>query len=102
MGEAHGRAAWARTSSLMALIANCHRDPKKGRAFKPSDFDPYTQHERERIVSRGAGRVAGHKLKVADIKHLFDRRGRGQYKDRVAEAMKTRQEKQRKDTPDGG
>jgi hypothetical protein len=25
----------------MALIANCHRDPKKSRALKPSDFDPY-------------------------------------------------------------
>ena len=26
---------------LCALIGNAHRDPKKGRAFKPSDFDPF-------------------------------------------------------------
>jgi len=26
------------TASLMALIANCHRDPKKGQSFKPEDF----------------------------------------------------------------
>jgi len=25
----------------MALVANIHRDPKKGKAFKPSDFNPY-------------------------------------------------------------
>ena len=25
----------------MALIANCNRDPKKTKAFKPSDFNPY-------------------------------------------------------------
>ena len=26
---------------LCALIGNAHRDPKKGRAFRPGDFDPY-------------------------------------------------------------
>jgi len=25
---------------MMALVANVNRDPKKTRAFKPSDFDP--------------------------------------------------------------
>jgi hypothetical protein len=41
MAEAHHRQAWAHTSSLMALIANCHRDPKRGRALRPEDFfDP--------------------------------------------------------------
>lgn len=34
---------WARTSSVMALIANAHRDPKKSRAYKPSDFDPFSK-----------------------------------------------------------
>ena len=32
--------AWSRTSSLMALLANCHRDPAKTQAYKPGDFDP--------------------------------------------------------------
>jgi len=30
-------------SALMALLANCHRDPKKTRAFKPADFDPFAK-----------------------------------------------------------
>lgn len=33
----------------MALIANAHRDPKKTRAFKPSDFDPFARRTSERI-----------------------------------------------------
>lgn len=40
MAEARQRDEWARTSSLMTLIANVHRNHKKTRAFKPSDFDP--------------------------------------------------------------
>lgn len=41
MSEARERSDWARASALMALIANAHRDPRKGRAFKPGDFDPF-------------------------------------------------------------
>ena len=42
MAEARRRDAWERTAALMALLANCHRDPKKTPAFKVSDFDPFT------------------------------------------------------------
>jgi hypothetical protein len=38
MASARNRAEWQRTATLMALIANCHRDPKKTRAFAPEDF----------------------------------------------------------------
>ena len=41
MAEGHGRDEWGRLSVLLALTANCHRDPKKGRPLKPSDYDPY-------------------------------------------------------------
>ena len=41
MAEARGRDAWGRTSTVLALLANIHRDPKKGRALRPSDFNPY-------------------------------------------------------------
>jgi len=41
MAEARGREAWNHTSAVMALLANIHRDPKKHRAFRPSDFNPY-------------------------------------------------------------
>jgi len=42
MAEARGRESWAHTSALLALIANVNRDPKKTRAYRPSDFDPYS------------------------------------------------------------
>ncbi len=46
MAEGRARDEWARMSSLMALIANAHRDPKKTRAFRPRDFDPFAKrHE---------------------------------------------------------
>lgn len=45
MAEARQREEWVRTASLMALVANAHRDPKKGRPFRPADFDPF-QHPR--------------------------------------------------------
>ena len=41
MAEARGRANWAHTSTVLALLANANRDPKKTRAFRPSDFDPF-------------------------------------------------------------
>ncbi len=50
MAEGHGRDAWERTALLAALMANTHRDPKKGRAFKPGDFNPYGRERDEVIV----------------------------------------------------
>jgi hypothetical protein len=41
MAEARGRANWAHTSTVLALLANVNRDPKRTRAFKPSDFNPF-------------------------------------------------------------
>lgn len=40
MARAATRERWARASSVMALLANIHRDPKKHAPFAPSDFDP--------------------------------------------------------------
>lgn len=42
---------WGRTSSVMALLANCHRDPKRSRAFRPKDFDPFTARGKPPKVS---------------------------------------------------
>jgi len=47
MAEGHGRDEWGRMSVLCALIGNAHRDPKKGRAFKPCDFDPFSNGGRD-------------------------------------------------------
>jgi len=41
MAEGHGRDEWSRWSVLLALTANCHRDPSKGQPLKPGDFDPF-------------------------------------------------------------
>ncbi|MBA3935835.1 MAG: hypothetical protein H0X38_00060 [Planctomycetes bacterium] len=38
---------WNHTATLMALIANCHRDPKRHRAYTPADFHP--DHARESV-----------------------------------------------------
>ena len=43
MAEARSRDAWAHTSTVLAMIANANRDPKRTRAFRPGDFDPYSQ-----------------------------------------------------------
>jgi len=46
MAEGRQRHDWSQTASLMALIANTNRDPKKHRPFKPSDFDPFAVKKR--------------------------------------------------------
>lgn len=42
MADAASRDRWNHTASLLALISNCHRDPKKSRATRPRDFHPHT------------------------------------------------------------
>lgn len=41
MATGHDKARWRHTSAVLALLANCHRDPKSGRTFEPHDFDPH-------------------------------------------------------------
>lgn len=42
MAEARCRERWSHTSVVLALLANCHRDPrKKPTPYKPADFNPY-------------------------------------------------------------
>jgi hypothetical protein len=46
MADSASRERWQHTSALMALLANCHRDPKKTRPFRPKDFHPWERSER--------------------------------------------------------
>lgn len=46
MAEGRGRDEWGRMSSLLALVANVNRDPKRTSAFKPADFNPYESGRR--------------------------------------------------------
>ena len=41
MVEGRGKFEWSQTASLMALAVNLMRDPKKGKAVSPSDFNPF-------------------------------------------------------------
>ncbi len=53
MAEARVREAWSRTSSIMALMANCHR-PRKSKLFRPSDFNPMgLKHRSEKLPRVG-------------------------------------------------
>ena len=65
MAEARTRHDWSQTSSLLALIANAHRDPKKAKPFKPSDFDPTTG--RHQAVDEGPLPTVG----VETLKQVF-------------------------------
>lgn len=54
MAEGRGKAAWAQTSAILSFIVNAHRDPKKGRASKPSDFNPYEQGSKAGAIRIGS------------------------------------------------
>lgn len=53
MADGRAKFMWGIASSQMALLANLNRDPKKGKPFKPSDFNPFTPAP-PKIVLRGA------------------------------------------------
>ena len=65
MAEARGRWSWAQVSSVLSLVANVNRDPKKHRAFKPRDFNPYERRRTEGIPLTAANM---HLLKKAFVK----------------------------------
>ena len=52
MAEARAAMEWTHTSAVLAMLANCHRDPKKSRAFTPSDFNPLEARRRKRVLGR--------------------------------------------------
>ena len=53
MADGRRRHDWSIASSMMALQANCHRDAKKRSvAYKPSDFDPFTEVVRQTVTVR--------------------------------------------------
>jgi len=55
MVEACQRERWDRTSTLMALIGNCHRNPDKTPIpILPSDFNPFIDSTpKEKIENLG-------------------------------------------------
>jgi len=50
MAEGHNENVWMLASAVMALLANCHRDPKKP-VFTPEQFNPTVQRtERTDVI----------------------------------------------------
>ncbi len=41
MALARTQSEWDRTAAQMALVANCHRDPRKHGPFCAKDFHPF-------------------------------------------------------------
>ena len=51
MARGRQRDQWSRMSSLLAMLANIHRDPKKGREYAASDFDPTYEKPPRRVAT---------------------------------------------------
>ena len=66
MAEAKAKDNWAHTSAMLAMTANVNRDPKKDRAFKPADFDPY--------AGRAKSGVRITKSNIGILKQVFVRK----------------------------
>ena len=49
MAEGRSRERWNHTAAVLAMQANCHRDPKKRRRpFTPGDFLPREERPKEK------------------------------------------------------
>ncbi len=53
MAEAKSKDNWQHTSSVLALLANINRDPKKQKAFTPDDFNPYRKSPEKKTILKG-------------------------------------------------
>ncbi len=61
MGEARSQILWNHTSSVLAMLANIHRDTKRPKVYHPSDFNP---HAKKRIQRRTM-------VGIQALKHVF-------------------------------
>ena len=66
MDEARGRQMWAHTSTVLAMMANINRNPKKSRAMRPADFNPYGKSD-----GRGGYRIPIRADNIAVLKRLL-------------------------------
>jgi hypothetical protein len=67
MAEARAKERWSHTGSILCLLANLHRDPKKHRPFKPGDFSPFQTKARPAVKDTATG--------FRIMKHLFVDKG---------------------------
>lgn len=66
MSEGHRQDTWSRAASLMALLANCHRDAKRRREpYLPTDFLPADVQPRPKQESTEA------KIPLSALRDIF-------------------------------
>ena len=46
MLDGRQRHDWSIAATVMSVMANLHRDPKRSRRLNPTDFDPFAKHRR--------------------------------------------------------
>ena len=67
MADGRQRDAWNHTAALMALTANCHRDPKqRSTPFEPNDFHPMPSTVRRKPIT---------KVSIGALKGMFTGEG---------------------------
>ena len=73
MAEGRSRALWGHTSSVLAMLVNVHRDPK--RPCSPKQFNPYEVRKRSRARKRERHAITVSQL-ADEIMTLADRNGK--------------------------
>ncbi len=68
MAEGRSAFAWNHTSSVLALIANVNRDPKKTRAFTPAHFNPHDARHTRRKQGISVARLTREIMAIAEAK----------------------------------
>ena len=78
MAEGRQKHDWGQTASMLALIANCHRDPKKRpRPFAPDEFMPRSRPRRKATVS--VERLTDEIIRVGQSRGVIPRPSRPQH-----------------------
>jgi len=72
MAEASAREKWNHTASILCLLANIYRDPKKHSPYKPSDFTPFKAKKAVTVKDTKAG-FAAMKAIFVDNQRTADR-----------------------------
>ena len=67
MAEGKRRHDWDQTSNLLALLANCHRDPKKTRPFTWQNFHPMEAES----ATRPCKGIKITSANISILKHVF-------------------------------
>lgn len=68
MAEGRGRLVWDAAAELLAMMANCHRDPKKSRAYKASYFHPYKNRVSIKFPVQALKKIFGTSLEARTIR----------------------------------